>query len=81
MGDYPEHVLTVRLHYLDCHFPEAKIDTALWWLIKNCLTGKRFLSWIESDCAGSNLEMIRQLTAKIEREKQTRKLYTGDMQL
>jgi hypothetical protein len=73
-GMSPPHGITTRLHYLDSHFPKAKLPYALNWLIRNKLIGQRFIDWVDFDCVGSNLEMMRRLMAAVEREKVLRPL-------
>ena len=55
------HAITMRLFYLDSHFPISKLDTALLWLINNNLTGKKFVDWFENICKASDLELHRLL--------------------
>lgn len=71
------HAIVTRLFYLDVHFPVARLDAALRWLIRNSLTGDRFLQFVDGDCAGSNLELHRKLIAATEKEKKTRPIFAG----
>lgn len=76
-GYEPFHDVTARLFYLDVHFPEAMLDAALEWLVRNRLTGRQFVQFVQGDCAGSNLELHRRLLAKVEHEKSLRRIYAG----
>lgn len=67
VGDHPDrHAIAHRLHYLDCHFPEHKLDAAITWLIRANLTGARFVQWVDGELHGSNLELHRELLKRIE---------------
>lgn len=68
------------LEYIALHMPIPRIVPALEWLIKNGLTGNKFLHFVQNDCAKSALELIRHLTMRLERETSTRALYAKDMQ-
>jgi len=57
------HPITMRLHFLDNHFPPEKLDNALTWLVANNLIGKRFISWYTFVCKNSDLELHRLLLA------------------
>lgn len=74
------HYMAYYLEYLTFHLPEAKLLPALEWLVKNRLTGEKFLEFIQGDCRRSGLELIRQLTMRLEREKKTRTLTVKDIQ-
>lgn len=74
-GYEPFHAITGRLFYLEAHFPNDRLDDALRYLVRNRLTGKSFIDFVEGDCAGSNLEMHRRLIAASENEKKLRKLF------
>ncbi len=76
-GHTPVHDVTARLFYLDTHFPEAGLDDALRWLVRNQLVGRSFVQFVEADCGGSNLELHRRLISKLEHEKKLRKIYAG----
>lgn len=69
------------LEYLTFHMPDAKLIPALEWLLKNELTGQRFLVFAIVDCKGSGLEMIRYLTMRLEREKKIRRLHVTDVKV
>jgi hypothetical protein len=68
------------LYYLDCILPKPKLLPALSWLVKNKLTGIKFITWIKTECNGSLLEMVRRLTMHIENDKTPRKLFKKDVQ-
>ena len=78
-GVSPPHGVTARLHYLDTHFPRLKLEAALKWLVRNKLTGQRFVDWIEMECFGSQLEMHRKLLQMVEKERHTRHLTFLDL--
>jgi hypothetical protein len=67
-GHADTHSITTRFHYLDCHFPPAKLDAALSWLVRNRLTGQRFVEFVRHDCHNSNLEMHRKLLEKVDNQ-------------
>lgn len=67
--------ITPHLHYLDVFFPRAKIEEALKYLVKNNLTGKRFVEWFMMDCDGSQLEMHRELLKRVEKDREARRLF------
>jgi hypothetical protein len=60
------HPITLRLHFLDNHFPLTKIDAALKWLVSNNLIGKRFVLWFQQACSNSDLEMHRILLSIVD---------------
>jgi hypothetical protein len=72
------HSITTRFHYLDAHFPDEKLNAALNWLLRNQLTGKRFVEFVRAECFNSNLELHRKLLEKINVEKGVRILYGKD---
>jgi hypothetical protein len=77
-GNTPNlHSVAQRMYYLDLHFPPEKLESALNWLVRNNLTELRFVHWFDSDCAGSNLEMHRNLTMRVERDSYTRQLFAS----
>lgn len=53
------HLITQRLYFLDDHFPPAKLDHALAWLIASNFVGKSFENWFKIVCKASDLEMHR----------------------
>lgn len=69
------------LEYIALHMRVERIVPALTWLIRNQLTGNRFLDFVYNDCAKSGLELIRNLTMRLERESSVRKLFAKDLQL
>lgn len=70
VGDHPTpHEIAHRLHFLDTHFPQAKLAAALSWLIKSNLMGTRFAHWVEFELHGSNLELHRELLRRVERDE------------
>ena len=78
-GLAPPHGVTSRLHYLDTFFPRHKLESALKWLVRNKITGQRFVDWIETDCFGSQLEMHRKLLQIVEKERYMRVLTNKDL--
>lgn len=61
------HPITLRLHFLDNHFPLEKLDLALGWLVQHNYTGRSFLLWFEHVCKNSDLEMHRILLSIVEK--------------
>lgn len=76
-GAQPMHEILTALHFLDCHMRPGALDAALGWLVQNRLTGFAFLDFFRSECAGSHLELQRNLTMRIEKEREQRALYAG----
>jgi len=77
-GDAKLESYAPAMHYLDCHFPENKIELALAWLVKNNLRGKRFTDYLEHDCGGSFLELHRKLLQQVEKATQdARRIMAG----
>lgn len=68
-GYQPIHLVTHRLHFLDSHFPPAKIEAALKWLISNGYTGQKFVLWFGQSCKNSDLEMHRILLMVVDNAK------------
>lgn len=64
-----------RLEWLTFHFPSGKLESALEWLIRNGQTGKRFLDFVQFECASSNLELQRRLLMELEKTKEYRRLH------
>ena len=60
------HPITLRLFFLDDHFPLHKLDSALQWLIANGFVGKQFMGWFKTVCQSSDLEMHRLLLAIVD---------------
>jgi hypothetical protein len=73
-GLNPPHAVTTKLHYLDAFFPRTKLEAALKYLIKNQLTGAKFVEWYADTCSGSDLEMHRELMKQVERTRIRRAL-------
>lgn len=63
------HAIAHRLHFLDSHFPPAKLDAALKWLTTNNVTGSRFVEWFKVECKNSDLEMHRLLLSVVDNGK------------
>src|ERR1041385_7287996 len=57
------------LEYLIFTMKEKHVEPSLTWLVNNNLIGMRFLHFIDNDCKGSALELMRALLMRIEREK------------
>ena len=71
-GYFPFDDVGHCLHFIDCHFPEDKLEYALRWLIRNKITGKSFIDWFRDKCGGRNLEMHRELLKGVENERDSR---------
>jgi len=63
------HPITYRLHYLNMHFPDSKLDLALSWLVKNNVVGQVFLNWFKVQCSNSDLEMHSRLLTIVDNSK------------
>ena len=57
------------MHYLDRFH---RCDDMLEWLVKNNLTGLRFLDFTKDRCKGSMLEVARYLLQRCEKTKEAR---------
>jgi len=60
-GEQDFHPITLRLHFLNDHFPPAKLDAALKWLIRHNVIGKQFVNWFRIQCGNSDLTMHAKL--------------------
>lgn len=70
ISDYSDlHAITQRLFFLDDHFPPNKLDSALRWLIKNHLVGKKFVQLFKVQCESSDLELHRFLLQVVDNTK------------
>jgi|SRR6267378_3408348 len=67
------------LEYLAFHIREPLLVPALQWLIKNKIVGQKFIDFVQEDCSRSGLELIRQLTMRIEKDKHFRRLHRKDV--
>jgi hypothetical protein len=67
------------LEYLTFHMPERLLVPALEWLIRNGVVEERFLDFVQNDCARSGLELVRNLTMRLERDKKPRQLFDKDI--
>lgn len=74
------HDFAYYLEYLAFHMPDRMLVPSLLWLIKNKLTGQKFLDFMAIDCKNSGLELIRYLTMKLEHDRQLRSLTVKDIQ-
>lgn len=81
VGSSDTQACAYYLEYLALHMPLALLVPALEWLIKNDLIGRRFLQYVQGDCARSGLELIRNLTMRLEKEKRLRVLTAKDLRL
>lgn len=78
---YPESAtFAYYLEYITFHLPPERLIPALQILIKNKLVGPRFLDFVQDDCNRSGLELVRQLTMRLEHEKKLRPIYRKDLQ-
>ena len=60
-GEKDFHPIALRLHFLNDHFPDQKLDRALKWLVTNRIVGRAFNEWYKLQCSGSDLEMHARL--------------------
>lgn len=65
-GQVDIHPITMRLHYLDDHFPPHLLPAALKWLMANNIVGQSFVRWFKFICSNSDLEMHRILLAVVQ---------------
>lgn len=78
-GYEPMHEVLHRLHWLDANaFNYEKVNAGLRWLVRNQLTGKRFVEFWKSDCAGSDLNLYSTLISKLEKEEKRILTYEKD---
>lgn len=62
-----------RIPPLLFHIQQARrCDEMLDWLLRNHLTGKRFMLWVLGDCKGSALTMLSELLRRLEHERERR---------
>lgn len=78
-GHRDAHFFAYYLEYLTFHMLPGRLEPALKWLVKNGVVGERFFDFVHHDCAGSALELIRNLTMRIEREAAPRALTIKDI--
>lgn len=78
-GHNSAHEFAYFLEYLIFHMPEPRLVPALWWLVSNRVTGQKFLDFVNEDCSKSGLELVRELTRRIEREANVRPLFAEDI--
>lgn len=69
------------LEYLIFHSKPSHVEPSFSWLLKNGMTGQKFVDFIKVDCRESGLEMIRYITMRLEKEKKLRRLTAGDMRV
>lgn len=62
------HPITLRLHFLENHFPYEKLDGALFWLVRNNYVGSKFIMWFRTECHSSDLEMHAKLLQIVNNE-------------
>jgi hypothetical protein len=60
-GEKDFHPITLRLHFLNVHFPIDKLNLVLMWLVKNNIVGETFVNWFRVYCHNSDLEMHAKL--------------------
>lgn len=75
------HPVAMRLYFLFDHFPPNKLDKVLTWLVSNRLTGFSFVSWFNSECKGSDLEMHRFLLSVVDNLSLNRVISGKDFRL
>jgi hypothetical protein len=79
-GQHPAaQTFAYYLEYMTFHLPNGMLEPALNWLIRNKLTGPRFITFLRNECDDSALELIRQLTMRLEKEKKMRALFAKDV--
>lgn len=78
-GHPKAHFFAFYLEYLALHFPEKRLVPALSWLIKNQLVGPKFKEFVEDQCASSALELVRELTKRVDRDRHLRALTAADI--
>lgn len=72
INDHQNHQpITLRLCYLEEHFPPNLLDKALRWLIENNLIGSKFVMWFDQQCIDatgkvSDLQMLANLLRVVE---------------
>lgn len=62
------HPITLRLHFLNDHFPPDKLDAALRWLVSHDLVGRHFVLWFKTQCGNSDLNLHAKLLSVIENQ-------------
>lgn len=64
------------LYHLDQYH---RCDEMLLWLIKNNLTGQKFLDWFKFECHSSFLSMSKNILSRVEKNEKSVILYQRDM--
>lgn len=70
-GDAPLHEIDPILYQLN---KLQKIDPILFWLVRNKLTGKKFLQFFDFEMRHSVFSLINYVLKKVEKEKKERPL-------
>lgn len=79
-ADHPNaQYFAYYLEYLTFHLPDGMLVPALEYLVKNKMTGERFLKFINEDCQRSALELLRHMTMRLERSTKLRTLTRKDI--
>ena len=73
------HAILTKMHYLDSMFPRDKLEPALRYLVRQGITGDRFVDWYGTKCFGSDLEMHRELMRVVETDLMLRPLTFRDL--
>ena len=69
-GHRPMIEVLGRMHWLDANtFNEERVNQGLRWLIRNKLTGTRFVEFFKNECGASDLNFYTTLISKLEKEE------------
>lgn len=72
----PMHAVLQPLCFLDMHMHPEAFDLSMKWLIRNGLTGAKFVEFYQT-IGGSDLELQRRLLMQLESTKEYKRLYAG----
>lgn len=63
--DIARNEVLATLHFLVCHVKPYKVEAMLEWLLRNAITGERFITF-KKECGGSNFNLWQELTRRTE---------------
>lgn len=72
--DHPE-----ALSHLQFLYNTKRSNEFFEYLIKNKLTGKRFVDFVKGQCQNSRLAMLAFLISKVEKNRELRPVYRNDL--
>lgn len=70
-------IITSALHFLDCHFPPAKLDAALELMVKNNWVGARLVEFMASECEYSFFGLQKELLERLAKSDEPLRILAG----